>query len=292
MSENDSSLRTLLESNTLTLAPGVSDTLEAVIAERAGADVVYVSGNAVSSSVHGGPDIGLTTMTEMVDRVRKVAAATDRPVVSDADDGYGNALSVRRTVREFEHAGASGVHIEDQDAPKKCGHFADKSLVSVEEMRGKVRAACDARRDEAFVVIARTDAIAVDGIDEAIERAHAYADAGADMIFVDAPETEAQLERIAEELADVSLVANLPYGGKTPMLPADRLEALGYDLMLFAATVQKAKIRLLEDVYSHLIETGDERPLTDNLATWETRDAVTGLDAWLELEQRYAEEPR
>lgn len=288
MDSNATELRRLVSSDGLVLAPGVSDALEAVLAERAGAEALYVSGNAVSSSVHGGPDIGLTTMTEMVDRVRQICGAVDRPVISDADDGYGNALSVRRTVREFERAGAAGVHIEDQDAPKKCGHFADKALVSTDEMRGKLRAARDARDDDAFVVIARTDAVAVEGIDAAIERSRAYVDAGADAIFVDAPETEAHLERIGDELADVPLVVNVPYGGKTPLLPAERIEELGYDLMLFATTAQKAKLAVLEDVYEHLVETGDERDLTDRLATWETRDEVTGLEEWLELDERYA----
>ena len=284
----EQSLRERLESDDIVLAPGVSDALEGVIATRAGADVIYVSGNAVSSSVHGGPDIGLTTMTEMVDRVRQISSAVDQPVISDADDGYGNALSVRRTVQEFERAGASGIHIEDQDAPKKCGHFAGKELVETEEMCGKIKAARDARAKEDFIVIARTDAVAVDGLEEALERSRSYIEAGADMIFVDAPESEEQLERIGEELTDVPLVANIPYGGKTPLLPASRLEELGFDLMLFAATAQKAKLQLLEEVYRHLVETGDERELTELLATWEDRDEVTGLETWLELEQRYA----
>lgn len=281
-------LRSSLASDGIVLAPGVTDALEAVLAERAGGEVLYVSGNAVASSVHGGPDIGLTTMTEMVDRVRQIAGAVDRPVISDADDGYGNALSVRRTVRAFERADAAGVHIEDQDAPKQCGHFDEKKLISIDEMCGKVRAACDARKNDAFVVIARTDAVAVEGIDAAVVRSRTYVDAGADMVFVDAPETEAQLERIGTELADVPLVVNVPYGGKTPLLPADRLEELGYDLMLFATTAQKAKLRVLGDVYDRLLETGDERALIDRLATWETRDEVTGLERWRELERRYA----
>ncbi|MFC4544102.1 oxaloacetate decarboxylase [Halosolutus amylolyticus] len=287
MDSNATVLRRRLTDDEIVLAPGVSDALEGVLAERAGAEILYVSGNAVASSVHGGPDLGLTTMTETVDRVRQIAGAVDRPVLADADDGYGNALSVRRTVQEFERAGAAGVHVEDQDAPKQCGHFDDKSLVPIEEMCGKLRAACDARANDAFVVVARTDAVAVEGIDAAIDRSRAYVDAGADAVFVDAPETEAHLERIGDELADVPLVVNVPYGGKTPMLPADRLAELGYDCMLFATTAQKAKIELLADVYEHLVETGDERDLTDRVATWETRDEVTGLDRWRDLEQRY-----
>ncbi|SIS17655.1 isocitrate lyase/PEP mutase family protein [Natronorubrum thiooxidans] len=288
MATTDHSLREQLDSDGIVLAPGVADALEGVLAERAGADVLYVSGNAVSSSVHGGPDIGLTTMTEMVTRVGQIAGAVERPVIADADDGYGNALSVHRTIQEFERAGAAGVHIEDQDAPKKCGHFADKTLVSTAEMCGKIRAACDARTNDEFVVIARTDAVAISGLKNAIDRCRSYADAGADMVFIDAPETDAHLEEIGAELAAIPLVINVPYGGKTPLLPADRLEELGYDLMLFATTAQKAKLQVLERVYEHLLETGDERGLTDQLATWETRDAVTDLERWRDLEDRYA----
>lgn len=281
-------LRAVLNKDHIVLAPGVSDALEAVVAEQADADVIYVSGNAVSSSVHGGPDIGLTTMTEMVNRVQQITTAVDRPVISDADDGYGNALSVYRTVSEFENAGAAGIHIEDQDAPKRCGHFDDKKLISTDEMCGKIRAACDARKSDEFVVIARTDAIAVEGLEAAIDRSRSYIAEGADMIFVDAPETEEQLEYIGTELANVPLVTNIPYGGETPLLPADKVEEFGFDLMLFAATAQKAKIELFNHIYSHIIETGDERELTDQLATWEQRDETTELTKWLERERRYA----
>ncbi|WP_226040244.1 isocitrate lyase/phosphoenolpyruvate mutase family protein [Natrinema sp. DC36] len=288
MTASDATFRDLFTRDDVLLAPGVSDALEATIAERAGAEALYVSGNALATAVHGGPDLGLTTMTETVDRVREIAGAVDLPVFCDADTGYGNALNVFRTVREFERAGTAGLHIEDQRAPKKCGHFDGKRLVPTDEMVGKLEAATDARGDDSFVVVARTDAVAVEGIDAAIDRARTYVDAGADGIFVDAPETEAQLAEIGDRLADVPLVVNLPYGGKSPMLPAERVAEMGYDLLLFATTAQKAKLRLLEEVYSRLVETGDERDLIDRLATWEDRDDVTDLEAWRERERRYA----
>ncbi len=288
MTATDATFRDLLDRDDLLLAPGVSDPLEATIAARAGAEAIYISGNAVATAVHGGPDIGLTTMTETVDRVREIAGAVDLPVFCDADTGYGNALNVFRTVREFERAGAAGLHVEDQRAPKKCGHFDGKRLLPADEMVGKLEAAVDAREDDAFAVVARTDAVAVEGLEGAIDRARTYVEAGADGVFVDAPETEAQLAEIGDRLADVPLVVNLPYGGTSPMLPAERVADLGYDLMLFATTAQKAKLRLLEDVYSRLLETGDERDLVDDLATWDDRDAVTDRETWRERERRYA----
>lgn len=288
MTAADATFRDLLSRDDPLLAPGVSDALEATLAERAGAEALYVSGNALATAVHGGPDLGLTTMTETVDRVREIAGAVDLPVFCDADAGYGNALNVFRTVREFERAGAAGVHIEDQRAPKKCGHFDGKRLVPTDEMVGKLEAATDARADGSFVVVARTDAVAVEGIDAAIDRARAYVDAGADGAFIDAPESEAQLAEIGDRLADVPLVVNLPYGGTSPMLPAERVAELGYDALLFATTAQKAKLRLLEEVYSHLLETGDERELVDRLATWDDRDEVTDRETWRERERRYA----
>lgn len=289
MTAADAAFRDLLARDDLLLAPGVSDPLEAKIAARAGAEAIYVSGNAVATAVHGGPDVGLTTMTETAEQVRRIAAAVDRPVFCDADTGYGNALNAYRTVREFERAGAAGVHIEDQRAPKKCGHFDGKRLLPAGEMVGKLEAALDAREDDAFAVVARTDAVAVEGLEGAIDRARTYVEAGADGVFVDAPETEAQLAEIGDRLGDVPLVVNLPYGGTSPMLPAERVAELGYDLMLFATTAQKAKLRLLEDVYSQLLETGDERDLVDRLGTWADRDAVTDRETWRDRERRYAD---
>jgi 2-methylisocitrate lyase-like PEP mutase family enzyme len=282
-------LHELIQRDEILLAPGVCDAMEARMAVQKGAEAVYISGNAVASSVHGNPDIGLTSFKEALDRARIVTNAVDVPVICDVDDGYGNPLNVVRTVREFEAANVDAVQIEDQQWPKKCGHLEGKKLVSVEEMCAKVDAAVDARRNEDFLVVARTDAVATDGVDAAIRRAEAYVEHGADVIFVDAPESRAQLERIGESLSDVPLLTNIPYGGKTPVLPASELEALGFDVMIYACVAQKAKIAAIESVFETILETGDERDVLDRLGTWQDRERVTEFERWRELEDRYVD---
>ncbi|MEF8788672.1 MAG: isocitrate lyase/phosphoenolpyruvate mutase family protein [Haloarculaceae archaeon] len=282
--------RELLERPEILPAMGGYDALSARLIERAGGEVVYMSGSSVSTSVHGYPDVGLTTMTEMVDRARGMVAAVDVPVFCDADTGYGNPLNVRRTVEEYERAGVAGIHVEDQTFPKKCGHFEDKSVVPTGEMVGKLRAATDAREDEAFVVIARTDARAVEGFDAAVERAEAYLDAGADALFVEALESREELERIGEAFPDVPLVANMTEGGKTPLFTASEFEAMGYDAVLFPATGFKAAAKAMEELYAEIAETGTQKGMMDRLVTWEGRNEITGLDDVVELEERYATE--
>jgi len=282
--------RELLERSEILPAMGGYDALSARLIERAGGEVVYMSGSSVSTSVHGYPDVGLTTMTEMVDRARGMVAAVDVPVFCDADTGYGNPLNVRRTVEEYERAGVAGIHVEDQTFPKKCGHFEDKSVVPTGEMVGKLRAATDAREDEAFVVIARTDARAVEGFDAAVERAEAYLDAGADALFVEALESREELERIGEAFPDVPLVANMTEGGKTPLFTASEFEAMGYDAVLFPATGFKAAAKAMEELYAEIAETGTQKGMMDRLVTWEGRNEITGLDDVVELEERYATE--
>jgi len=282
--------RELLERPEILPAMGGYDALSARLIERAGGEVVYMSGSSVSTSVHGYPDVGLTTMTEMVDRARGMVAAVDVPVFCDADTGYGNPLNVRRTVEEYERAGVAGIHVEDQTFPKKCGHFEDKSVVPAGEMVGKLRAATDAREDEAFVVIARTDARAVEGFDAAVERAEAYLDAGADALFVEALESREELERIGEAFPDVPLVANMTEGGKTPLFTASEFEAMGYDAVLFPATGFKAAAKAMEELYAEIAETGTQKGMMDRLVTWEGRNEITGLDDVVELEERYATE--
>jgi methylisocitrate lyase len=282
--------RELLERSEILPAMGGYDALSARLIERAGGEVVYMSGSSVSTSVHGYPDVGLTTMTEMVDRARGMVAAVDVPVFCDADTGYGNPLNVRRTVEEYERAGVAGIHVEDQTFPKKCGHFEDKSVVPTGEMVGKLRAATDAREDEAFVVIARTDARAVEGFDAAVERAEAYLDAGADALFVEALESREELERIGEAFPDDPLVANMTEGGKTPLFTASEFEAMGYDAVLFPATGFKAAAKAMEELYAEIVETGTQEGMMDRLVTWEGRNEITGLDDVVELEERYASE--
>ena len=278
--------RELVEADDILVAPGAYDAVSATLVEQAGADVVYMSGSSVSTSTHGYPDVGLTTLTEMTERARQMATAVDVPVFCDADTGYGNAINVRRTVEEFEAAGAAGIHLEDQVFPKRCGHFEGKDVVPAAEMVQKLRAAVDAREDEDFVLIARTDARTVRGFDDAVERAHAYRDAGADVVFFEAPESREELAEAAERI-DAPLLANMTEGGRTPMLSADELEALGYDVALFPATGFKAMCKALQDVYGEIVATGTQVDVMDRLVTWEGRNAITGLDRIGEWEARY-----
>ncbi|MFB6302204.1 MAG: oxaloacetate decarboxylase [Haloferacaceae archaeon] len=278
--------RRLLAERDVLLTVGAFDGLSARLVEQVGGDVVYMSGSAVSTSVHGKPDIGLTTMTEMVDRARGFVEAVDVPVFCDADTGYGNALNVRRTIQAFERAGVAAVHIEDQEFPKRCGHFEGKRVVPREEAVQRVRAAVDASDD--IAVVARTDARAVEGLDEAIARGRAFADAGADALFVEAPRSRAELERIGTELADQYLLANVVEGGETPLLSADELAGLDYDIALFPTAGQRAVIRTLQTVYDEILTEGTQAGVLDRVADWEERNEVTGLAEFTALEREYA----
>ncbi|MFB6168508.1 MAG: oxaloacetate decarboxylase [Haloferacaceae archaeon] len=278
--------RRLLDETDVLQAVGAFDGLSARLVERAGGPLVYMSGSAVSTSVHGKPDIGLTTMTEMVDRARGIVEAVDVPVFCDADTGYGNALNVYRTVEAYERAGVAAVHIEDQEFPKRCGHFEGKRVVPREAAVERVRAACDARDD--LAVVARTDARAVTGLDDAIDRARAFAEAGADVLFVEAPRSREELRRVGAELGDQRLLANMVEGGKTPLVPAGELDEMGFDVALYPTTGQKAVIRTLEAVYEEILEAGTQTDVLDMVADWQERNDVTGLEEFDELEARYA----
>ena len=280
--------RALLNEQEIVLAVGAYDAQSARLVEQAGGDLVYASGSGISASVHGGPDLGLTTMTEMVDRVRGMASAADVPVFSDADTGYGGALNVRRTVREYERAGVAAVHIEDQTFPKRCGHFEGKGVVDREEMLARIRAATDAADD--LVVCARTDAAATEGLDAAIDRARVCAEAGAEMLFVEAPETRADLERVGEALGEYPLVANLTAGGKTPVIPAAELAEMGFSVALYPSAAQKATIRILRRVYREILNEGTSEGILDEIATWAERNEVTGLAEFEALEEQYTRE--
>jgi 2-methylisocitrate lyase-like PEP mutase family enzyme len=280
--------RALLNEQDIVLALGAYDAQSARLLEQAGGALVYVSGSAVSTSVHGGPDVGLTTMTEMVDRVRGMTGAVDVPVFSDADTGYGGALNVRRTVEEFERAGVAAVHIEDQTFPKRCGHFEGKGVVDRTEMLARIRAAVDAADD--LVVCARTDAAATEGMDEAIDRARACAEAGAELLFVEAPESRADLERVGKTLGDHRLLVNLTAGGKTPVLPAEDLDEMGFDVALYPSAAQKATIHAVRSVYDDILAAGTSEGVFDRLVTWEERNEVTGLAELQALEDRYVRE--
>ena len=220
-------MRELLSRNRLLLAPGAFDGLSARLVEEAGFEAVYLSGGAVARST-GVPDLGLMTMSEVIERARQIVSAVKIPVIADADTGYGNALNVVRTVREFERTGVAAIHIEDQVTPKRCGHLEGKEVIPLAEMKNKLRAALEARSDKDFAIIARTDSRAVHGLDDAIQRGKTFARLGADAVFIEAAESEAELETIARSIRDVPLLVNMFKGGKTPLLPASRLEQMGY----------------------------------------------------------------
>ncbi len=283
--------RELITREEILPAMGGYDALSASLIENAGGEVVYMSGSSVSTSTHAYPDVGVTTMTEMVTRARQMVNAVDVPVFCDADTGYGNPINVMRTVEEYESAGVAGIHIEDQTFPKKCGHFDDKSVVPTEEMVQKVRAASDARSDDDFVLIARTDARAVEGFEAAVERSHAYLDAGADVLFFEAPTSEDELRRVGEEFGeDVPLIANMTEGGETPLFSADEFEAMGFDVVLYPATGFKAAARAMRDVYGEIAETGTQEGVMDELVSWRGRNEITGLEETIELEKEYSTE--
>lgn len=280
-------LRQLLAPPRLLLAPGAYDPLSARVVEEAGFEAIYVTGSGVSVGHLGLPDIGLATMTEMVEQIRRIVAAVRIPVIADADTGYGNAMNVRRTVREYEAAGVGGLHLEDQEFPKRCGHLEGKRVIPADTMIARIRAACEARRDPDLVVIARTDARAVLGLAEAIRRAEAYRAAGADVLFVEAPVGEEEVEAVARGLGSAPLLINLGGGGKTPMLPARRLEALGFRIAIYPGDLQKAAIRAMRDVAATLAREGTTAPAADRMVSFEERFELVGLSRFRELEERY-----
>ena len=254
-------LRELLARPEPLVAPGAYDALSARLVEQAGFDVVYMTGFGSTASLVGRPDVGLLTGTEMVDNARRIAAAVDVPVIADADTGYGNAINVVRTVQAYEQAGVAGIHIEDQVMPKKCGHMSGKAVIPAEEMVGKIRAAVAARRDPEFLLIARTDAAAVEGLDAALDRARAYADAGADVLFVEAPTSEDDIARVASSCAGVApLVFNWAEGGRTPAMPLARIAELGFALVLFPIGTLLAATAGIRALLATLRADGDPAP--------------------------------
>lgn len=285
---NANKLREILSRNRTILVPGAYDAFSAKILKQAGFEVIYMTGSGVTASVIGMPDVGLLTMSEMVHQARNIVNATNLPVICDADTGYGNALNVIRTVREYERAGAAGIHIEDQVTPKKCGHFEGKQVIAAEEMVKKIEAALYAREDDNFLLIARTDARSVIGLDEALRRAHRYAAAGADMIFLESPQTVAELEIIAKELREVPLLVNMVEGGKTPVLPFEELEQMGYKIVLYPTSGIRAVAKTLQDVATHLFENRNAKGIEERLISFEGKNQITGLAATVALEKKFS----
>ena len=278
-------LRALLTREELLTAPGVYDGLSAKIAEAAGVAVLYVSGGAIARSM-GYPDIGLVTLTEMQRRLEEIRAVTALPLIVDADTGYGNALNVIRTVRAYARSGAAALHIEDQVEPKRCGHYEGKKVVDIAEMVQKIQAAVEACGDSGLLIIARTDARAVLGLDAAIERGNAYAEAGADMIFVEAPQSLAEIERIALEVK-APLMINMFWGGKTPLVPAEHLAALGYRIMIVPSDLQRAAIRAMQRAAAEIRTHGHTAAMAEDMVSFAEREELIGLAEAQALQHRF-----
>ncbi len=280
-------LRRLLERDELLIAPGAYDGLTARLVELAGFEVVYATGAGISNSQLALADVGLITMSEMLDQVRKMIAAVTVPVICDVDTGYGNAVNLYRTVQEFIRAGAAAIQIEDQVIPKKCGHFEGKQLIPFDESVQKIRAAVAARGTHDLVIIARTDAIAVDGLDEAIRRAVAYHDAGADALFVEAPRTRDELTEIGRRVPGVK-IANIVEGGRTPIVPAAELRALGYKLAIYANLVLRSSVKAIQASLAHLRAHGDTTAILNQLITMDERARLTRKDFLDSIEKDFA----
>jgi 2-methylisocitrate lyase-like PEP mutase family enzyme len=282
------SLKTRLQNKEILVAPGVYDGLTAALATDAGFQALYLSGAAVAYTRLGRPDIGLSTSSEMADTMALIADRTPLPVIIDADTGFGNALNAQRTMRIYERAGASALQLEDQTYPKRCGHLADKSLISASEMAGKIAAMADARASDETLIIARTDAIAVDGFSAALDRAETYLEAGADVLFIEAPQTRDQLETICTQFAKrVPLLANMVEGGATPITGADDLEQQGFSIVIFPGGIVRALARTAQDYYQSLHTNGSNKPFADRMFDFAGLNDVIGTNEQLEKGARY-----
>ncbi len=272
----------------IVVAPGVYDALGAALCEAAGFSAAYLSGASIAYCRFGSPDIGLVGMSEVADTLSTIRERVEVPLIVDADTGFGNALNVQRTVRLFERSGANAIQLEDQTLPKRCGHLAGKTLVPAAEMAGKIKAALDARRSDQTLIIARTDAIAVEGFEAALERGSAYAAAGADMLFVEAPRSREQMKQIVAQIGgQVPLMANMVEGGDTPMSTAVELEALGFSLVIFPGGLVRAIARTATDYFASLKTHGSNQPFRDRMLDFEGMNALVGTKELLAIGNRY-----
>ena len=281
-------LRELLAGKAPIIAPGVYDGLTALLVEQAGFDCAYLSGASASFTRLGRPDLGLMTMTEVAETVSNIRERIDLPLVVDGDTGFGNALNVQRTVRLFERMGASGIQLEDQTMPKRCGHLEGKQLVPVAEMQGKIHAALDARSDQNTVIVARTDAIAVDGIEEALDRGAAYIEAGADVLFVESPLNDAMLAEVGRVLGSrIPLLANMVEGGKTPLHNADELGQLGFKLVIFPGAMVRVLSRAGAEYLEALRRDGTTAGILDRMFDFKQVNDVIGTDELIDISDKY-----
>lgn len=282
------SLKARLARRPILLAPGVYDPLTASLASVAGFEALYVSGAAVAYTRLGRPDIGLVSMAEMAESIMMIRDRVDTPLIVDADNGHGNALNMQRTMRLFERAGANALQVEDQSYPKRCGHLAEKRLIGADEMVGKIRAAVDARASAGTLVIARTDAVAVEGLQAAIDRAARYAEAGADMLFVEAPGSVADMGAVVAALAGrAPLMANMVEGGRTPLKTADELEGLGFAMVIFPGGIVRAIAHAAQGFYATLRRDGTTAAMAGQMLDFDGLNALIGTPEMLALGKRY-----
>lgn len=282
------SLTEMLRGPEIVLAPGVYDGLTALVAGQAGARALYLSGASLAYTRFGRPDLGLVSMSEVAETIAAIRDRVALPLIVDADNGFGNALNVQRTTRTFERMGANALQLEDQTLPKRCGHLSGKTLVSGGEMMGKIRAACDARSSEQTLVIARTDAIAVEGFEAALDRAEHYAEAGADVVFVEAPQTVEQMRAIVSRLgARVPLMVNMVEGGRTPMLDSGALSEIGFKLVIFPGGIVRALAATAGSYYRNLIASGSNTGFRDRMYDFSALNEVIGTEAMLAAGKTY-----
>jgi 2,3-dimethylmalate lyase len=286
--QNAPRLAELLRAQEPILAPGAYDALTARLIEQAGFPAVYMTGFGTSASLLGRPDVGLLTMSQMVDNARRIAQAIDVPVIADADTGYGNPLNVIRTVQEYELAEVSAIHIEDQVMPKKCGHMENKQVIAAAEMTEKIHAAVEARTSGDFLIIARTDARAVEGLDSALRRARAYREAGADILFVEAPQNEDEVAQVARAFPNVPLLFNWAEGGKTPPMLLERLKELGYRIIIFPISALLTAAKAVRGVLSEIKTEGTPRRIFADGSSFREFNEMIGLGEIQELEKRFA----
>ena len=278
----------MLAAQGLIVAPGAADALTARLIVEAGFSAVYASGAAIANTLLGAPDIGLVSFSESLEAVRRIAESVPVPVIADADTGYGNAVNVLRTARAFEAAGAAAIQLEDQVSPKRCGHFDGKDVIDPGEMAHKIRAAVDARRDPDFVIIARTDSLATHGFDEAVMRGRRYAEAGADVIFVDAPTTREQVAALPAAVGAPMLI-NMVEGAKTPLFTHAELAAFGYRIVIHPSLVLRVAAKAGIEALRELKRDGDSRAALPRMLDWDERQRLVQLPEYQALEKRYAQ---
>ncbi|MBT3990049.1 MAG: carboxyvinyl-carboxyphosphonate phosphorylmutase [Rhodospirillaceae bacterium] len=281
-------LRDRLSKNEILLAPGVYDAFGAMMGERAGFDALYLSGASIAYTRLGRPDIGLVTAEELTSVVGTIRERSSLPLIVDADTGFGNALNVQRTVKMLERNGASAIQLEDQSLPKRCGHLAGKTLVSAEEMNGKIKAALDARTDDDTVIIARTDAIAVEGYDKALERAQGYVEAGADVLFIEAFQDESQITTAIERFGgSIPQLVNMVEGGKTPLKPASELEEMGFSIVIYPGALVRVLAHAADQYFAHLKEHGTTKDYQQNMFDFDALNDLLGTAQMLEIGDKY-----